>query len=99
MSKASDVISSANLLKSNGWVTATKRNVKRETIVNCFAKYGFTVSTFKLFQDDDDGDNNAFAESQIYIAEISTDSAAKIYLHQDNGEVISVDTIDVNSTP
>ena len=35
----------------------------------------------------------------MYIAEISTDSAAKTYLHQDNDGVISVGTIDVNSAP
>lgn len=35
--KASNVISS-------DWVTETRRDVKRNVIVNCFEKYGFTIS-------------------------------------------------------
>ena len=37
-SKASDVISSFDLLKSIGWVMDAWRKVKKETIVNCFSK-------------------------------------------------------------
>ena len=36
-SKASDVISSVDLLKSIGWVMDAWRKVKKETIVNCFS--------------------------------------------------------------
>ena len=71
-SKASDVISSVDLLKSIRWVMYAWRKVKKETIVNCFSKSGFNEATLKLFIDDDA--DAEFAELQNYISEISPDS-------------------------
>ena len=70
-SKASDVISSVDLLKSIGWVMDAWRKVKKEAIVNCFSKCGFNEATLELFIDDDA--DAEFAELQNYISEISPD--------------------------
>ena len=52
-SKASNVISSVDLLKSIGWVMDAWRKVKKETIVNCFLRVVFNEGTLELFIDDD----------------------------------------------
>ena len=94
-SKASDVISSVDLLKSIGWVMDAWRKVKKETIVNCFSKCGFNEATLELFIDDDA--DAEFAELQNYISEISPDSTVDSYLNQDEDAVTSVDTVDIHS--
>ena len=95
-SKASDVISSVDLLlKSIGWVMDAWRKVKKETIVNCFSKCGFNEATLELFTDDDA--DAEFAELQNYISEISPDSTVDSYLNQDEDAVTSVDTVDIHS--
>ena len=94
-SKASDVISSVDLLKSIGWVMDAWRKVKKETIVNCFSKCGFNEATLELFIDDDA--DAEFAELQNYISEISPDSTVDSYLNQDEDAVTSVNTVDIHS--
>ena len=94
-SKASDVISSFDLLKSIGWVMDASRKVKKETIVNCFSKSGFNEATLELFIDDDA--DAEFAELENYISEISPDSTVDSYLNQDEDAVTSVDTVDIHS--
>ena len=94
-SKASDVISSVDLLKSIGWVMDAWRKVKKETIVNCFSKCGFNEATLELFIDDDA--DAEFAELQNYISEISPDSTVDSYLNQDEDAVTSVNTFDIHS--
>ena len=69
-SKASNVISSVHLLKSIGWVMDAWRKVKKETIINCFCKYGFNEATLELFIDDDA--DAEFAELQkLHLRDIS----------------------------
>ena len=63
------MISSADLLKSIGWVMDAWRKVKKETIVNCLSKGGFSEATLELYKDDDA--DAEFAELQNYISEIS----------------------------
>ena len=94
-SKASDVISSVDLLKSIGWVMDAWRKVKKETIVNCFSKCGFNETTLELFVDDDA--DVEFAELQNYISEISSDSTVDSYLNQDEDAVTSDGTVDIHS--
>ena len=94
-SKASDVISIVDLLKSIGWVMDAWRKVKKETIVNCFSKCGFNEATLELFIDDDA--DAEFAELQNYISEISPDSTVDSYLNQDEDAVTSVNTVDIHS--
>ena len=94
-SKASDVISSADLLKSVGWVMDAWRKVKKETIANCFSKCGFNEATLELFIDDNA--DAEFTELRNYISEISPDSTVDFYLNQDENAVTSVDTVDINS--
>ena len=94
-SKASDVISSDGLLKSVAWVMDAWRKVKKETIVNCFSKCGFSEATLELFIDDDA--DAEFAELQNYISEISSDLTVDSYLNQDEDAVTSVDTVDIHS--
>ena len=94
-SKASDVITSVDLLKSIGWVMDAWIKVKKGTIVNCFSKCGFNEATLELFIDDDD--DAEFAELQNYISEISPDSTADSYLNQGEGAVTSVNTVDIHS--
>ena len=94
-SKASDVISSVDLLKSIGWVMNAWRKVKKETIANCFSKCGFNEASLELFIDDDS--DAEFAELQNYISGISPDSTVDSYLNQDEDAVTSVDTVDIHS--
>ena len=94
-SKASDVISSVDLLKSIGWVMDAWRKVKKETIVNCFSKCGFNEATLELFIDDNA--DVEFAELQNYISDISPDSTVDSYLNQGEDAVTSVDTVDIHS--
>ena len=94
--KASDVIGSVDLLKSIGWVMNAWGKVKKETIVNCFSKCGFTEATLELFTDDDV--YAEFAELQSLISEISPDSTVDSYLNQDEDAVTSVGTVDIHST-
>ena len=94
-SRASDVISSVDLLMSIGWVMDVWRIVKKETIVNCFSKRGFNEATLELFIDDDA--DAEFAELQNYISEISPDSTVDFYLNQDEDAVTSVNTVDIYS--
>ena len=98
-SKASDVISSVDLLKSQrpfiGWVMDAWRKTEIETIVNCFSKCGFNEATLELFIDEDT--DAEFAELQNYISEISPDSTVDSYLNQDEDAVTSVNTVDIRS--
>ena len=94
-SKASDVISSVNLLKSIGWVMDAWRKVKKETIVNCFSKCGFNEGTRELFIDDDA--DAEFADLQNYISEVSPDSTVDSYLNQDEDAVTSLNMVDIHS--
>ena len=89
-SKASDVIS-----KSIEWVMGAWRRVRKETIVNCFSKCGFSEATLELCIDDDA--DAEFAELQNYISEISPDSTVDSYLNQDEYAVTSVNTVDIHS--
>ena len=73
--------SSVNLLNSIGWEINAWRKVKKETIVNCFSKCGFSEATIELFIDDDA--DAEFAELKNYLSEISPDSTVDSYLNQD----------------
>ena len=58
--------SSVNLLNSIGWEINAWRKVKKETIVNCFSKCGFSEATIELFIDDDA--DAEFAELKNYLS-------------------------------
>ena len=94
-SKASDVISSVDLLKYIGWVIDAWRKVKKEIIVNCFSKCGFNEANLELFINDDA--DAEFAELQNYISEISPNSTVDSYLNQEEDAITSANTVDIHS--
>ena len=94
-SKASDVISSVDLLKYIGWVIGAWRKVKKEIIANCFSKCGFNEANLELFINDDA--DAEFAELQNYISEISPYSTVDSNLNQEEDAVTSANTVDIHS--
>ena len=71
------------------------RKVKKETIVNCFAKCGFNEATLELFIDDDA--DAEFAGLQNHISDMPPESTVDFYLNQDEDAITSVNAVDIRS--